>query len=165
MTRTIVERYSWARDLFKLSHLPLLEKIYLATDKYLGKEDQQDFEKKLSDTRITQPAVVLSSLIWTEFFTKLGIEPQVTVGHSLGELMAFYKAGAFDKKALLKFAQLRGELMSARGKVAGSMVSLFCSKDKAQGLIDKIKGNIVIANINHPNQTVVSGGKKEIEKV
>ena len=85
----------------------------MATDKFLTKEEQQEFEKQLSDTRITQPAVVLSSLIWTEFFSKLGIEPQVSVGHSLGELTAFYKAGAFNKETLIKFAQLRGELMAA----------------------------------------------------
>jgi len=165
MTRALVERYGWARDLFKLSRLPLFEKIYSATDRFLTREEQQEFEKPLSDTRITQPSVVLSSLIWSEFFSRLGIEPQLTVGHSLGELTAFYKAGAFNKETLIKFAQLRGELMAATGNLAGSMVSLFCSKDKAAALIEKIPGNIVIANINHPNQTVVSGGKKEIEKI
>jgi enediyne polyketide synthase len=165
MTRPLVERYSWARDLFKLSKLPLFESIYLATDKFLTKEEQQDFEKKLSDTRITQPAVVLSSLIWTEFLSKLGIEPQGCVGHSLGELTAFYKAGAFTEETLIKFAQLRGELMASNGHTTGSMVSLFCSKDKAEALIKKVSGNIVIANINNLNQTVVSGGKKEIEKI
>jgi len=165
MTRTLVHRYRWARDLFKLSDLPLFEKVYLATDKFLTKEEQQEFEKELSDTRFTQPAVVLSSLIWTEFFSKLGIEPQISIGHSLGELTAFYKGGAFNKETLIKFAQFRGELMAADGRSSGSMVSLFCSKDKAEELIKRISGNIVIANINSPNQIIVSGGVKEIEKI
>jgi len=165
MTRTIVERYDWAKDLFKLSKLPLFESIYLATDKFLTKEEQQDFEKGLADTRITQPAIVLASLIWTEFFSKLGIEPQLCLGHSLGELTAFYKAAAFNKETLLKFAQYRGELMSAESHSSGSMISLFCSKEKAEELILKASGNIVIANINSPNQIIFSGGKKEIEKI
>ena len=165
MTRTLVERYPWAKDLFSLSKLSLLEKMYVAFDKVQTKEEQQEFEKQLSDTRITQPAIVLSSLIWSEFFAKLGIEPQFTLGHSLGELTAFYRAGAFDKEALVKFSQLRGELMAADSKSSGSMVSLFCSKEKAEALIEKVSGNMVIANINHPNQIVVSGGKKEIEKI
>ena len=75
-----MHRYSWARDLFRLSQLPLFETIYAASDKFLTKEEQQEFEKQLSDTRITQPAVVLSSLIWTEFLSKLGIEPQICHG-------------------------------------------------------------------------------------
>ena len=165
MTRTLVERYPWARELFKLSPLPLFESVYLATDKFLTKEEQQEFEKRLSDTRITQPAVILSSLIWTELFSKLGIEPHISLGHSLGELTAFYKAGAFNKEALIKFVQLRGELMAADSRSSGSMVSLFCSKDKAEALIKKTSGNIVIANTNSPNQIVVSGGKKEIERI
>ena len=165
MARTLVERYSWARDLFHLSKLPLFDNVYLATDKFFTKEEQQEFDKKLSDTRITQPTVVLSSLIWTEFFSKLGIEPQITLGHSLGELTAFYKAGAFNKETLIKFAQFRGELMAADSRSSGSMVSLFCSENKAESMIEKVSGNIVIANINSPNQIVLSGGKKEIEKI
>ena len=165
MTRNLVERYSWARDLFLLSPLSLFEKIYAATEKFINKEEQQEFEEKLSDTKITQPAIVLSSLIWSEFFSRLGIEPQITLGHSLGELTAFYKAGAFNKETLIKFAQFRGELMAANSRSSGSMVSLFCSKSKAESLIKEVSGNIVIANINSPNQTVVSGGKKEIEKI
>ena len=165
MTRTLVHRYRWARDLFRLSELPLFEKVYQATDKFLIKEEQQEFEKQLSDTRITQPAVVLSSLIWTEFLSKLGIEPQCAAGHSLGELTAFYKGGAFNKETLVKFAQLRGELMASDGRSSGSMVSLSCSKNKVEEMTAKVSGNIVIANINSPHQIVVSGGKREIEKI
>ena len=108
MTRVLVERYAWARDLFELSKLPLHEYIYKATDKYITNEEKQEFEKQLSDTQITQPAIILSSLIWTEFFSKLGIEPDCVAGHSLGELIAFYKAGAFNKQTLIKFAEFRG---------------------------------------------------------
>lgn len=165
MTRVLTERFKWARDLLSLSKLPLYERIYKSTDKFLTKDEQQEFERQLADTRITQPAVVSSSLIWTEFLSKLDIEPQCVGGHSLGELVAFYKAGAFDKKTLIKFAELRGSLMAAHGRHSGGMVSLFCSKQKAGELVDKISGNLVIANINSPTQIIVSGGKNEIEKI
>ncbi len=165
MTRVLVERFKWAQDLLGLSKLPLQEHIYKATDKFFTKEDQQEFEKQLADTRITQPAVIVSSLIWSEFFSRLGIEPQFVVGHSLGELTAFYKAGAFNKETLIKFSELRGSLMASSGKSAGSMVSLFCSKHQAEELIAKVSGNITIANVNSPTQIVLSGANKEIEKV
>ena len=120
MTRVLTERFKWAQDLFNLSKLPLYEHIYKATDKFFTKEEQQEFEKQLSDTRITQPAIVTSSLIWTEFLSKLGIEPECVAGHSLGELTAFYKAGAFSKEAIIKFAELRGQLMAAQGRSAAA---------------------------------------------
>ena len=165
MTRVLVERYAWARDLFLLSKLPLQEYIYKATDKYITKEELQEFEKKLTDTKITQPAIILSSLIWTEFFSKLGIEANCVTGHSLGELIAFWKAGAFSKETLVKFVELRGSLMAQKGTANGSMAGLLCSRQKAQELISGISGNIIIANINSYNQIVVSGGGKEIGKV
>jgi enediyne polyketide synthase len=165
MTRVLTERFKWAQDLFNLSKLPLYEHIYKATDQFFTKEEQQEFEKQLSDTRITQPAIVISSLIWTEFLSKLGIEPECVAGHSLGELTAFYKAGAFSKEAIIKFAELRGQLMAAQGRSAGSMVSLFCSRQKAEEYVSKIAGNVILANINSPSQMIISGGQKEIEKV
>ena len=67
MTRVLVERYPWARDLLGISKISLYDYIYKATDKFFTKEDTQEFEKQLSDTKITQPAIILSSLIWTEF--------------------------------------------------------------------------------------------------
>lgn len=164
MTRTLVERFSWARDLMKITKISIGEYIYRPEDQFLAKEEKEQFRKKLSQTEITQPAIAFSSLVWTEFLSKLGIEPEAVGGHSLGELLAFYKGGAFDKKTLLKFAELRGRLMAGRAKSAG-MVSLFCDYSQAEKLVGRIKGNIVISNINSPNQTVVSGGTKEIAKV
>ncbi|MBF0503524.1 MAG: SDR family NAD(P)-dependent oxidoreductase [Candidatus Omnitrophica bacterium] len=165
MTRVLTQRFGWARDLLALSKLPLSESIYKSVDQFFGQETTQEFEKQLSDTKITQPAIVLSSLIWTEFLSRLHIEPDLVAGHSLGELTAFYKAGAFDRQTLIQFAQLRGALMATQGRLGGGMVSLFCSKLKAEELVFKVKGNIVLANINSPNQVIVSGGNQEIEKI
>ena len=165
MTRVLVERYKWAQDLLVLSKLPLYDHIYKATDKFFTKEEQQEFEKQLADTRITQPSIILSSLVWTEFLSRLGVEPIGVAGHSLGELIAFYKAGAFNKETLIKFAELRGQLMAAKGRMAGSMVSLFCSRQKAEEYVSKIAGNAILANINSPSQMIISGGKREIDKI
>ena len=164
MARTLVERFKWARDLIDVSKGHLYECIYRATDKFLTKEEQQEFEKSLAETRITQPAIVINSLIWTEFLSKLGVEPSCVGGHSLGELTAFYKAGAFGQDVLIRFAEFRGEIMSMDPSLGG-MVSLLCSKQKAEELVTKVSGNIIVANINSPNQAVVSGGLKEIERI
>jgi len=164
MTRTLVDRFKWAGDLLKFSKIPLKDYIYTSDDQCLTQEEKVPFQKKLSQTEITQPAVVFSSLLWTEFLSKLSIEPNVVAGHSLGELAAFYKAGAFDKRTLLKFSEFRGKVMSGKTKSAG-MVSLFCTSKEAKAILAKARGNVVISNINSPHQIIVSGALKEIEKV
>jgi len=164
MTRTLVDRFDWARDFLNILKVPLGDYIYKSENQCLTKEEKERFQRKLSQTEVTQPAISFSSLVWTEFLSKLGVEPKAVGGHSLGELTAFYKAGAFDKKTLLKFSEFRGKQMSGRRKLAG-MVSLFCDYGKAKNIVGKVNGNVVISNVNSPNQTVVSGGLKEIKKV
>jgi len=162
MTRTLVERFKWAKDLLKITNLPIGEYIYKPEDQLLIKEEREDFKKKLSETQITQPAICFSSLVWTEFLSKLGIEPIAVSGHSLGELTAFYKAGAFDTKTFLHLAEIRGKLMAEKSESAG-MLSLFCDASRAEKLLSKTKSNLVISNLNSPNQTVVSGSMKDIQ--
>lgn len=165
MTRTLFERFAWARDLAAVTKTPIAQYIYKPLDQFLTVEERADFEKELSRTEITQPAVTFSSLVWTEFLAKLGIEPDAVGGHSMGELSAFYKAGALTKDELLKFAEFRGQVMAASGKSNGAMASLGCSYSKAEELIRRVRGNLVAANINSPVQTVISGDKSDIEKV
>jgi len=97
--------------------------------------------------------------------TKLGIEPDAVGGHSVGELSAFYKAGAFTKEELLKFAEFRGRAMAGSGERNAGMVSLFCSHAKAREVVNRVKGSLVIANINSPSQIVISGDKADLERL
>lgn len=165
MTRRVFDRHKWAKDLINLSKITLYDYIYKPTNQFLDEEALKDAESRLSQTQITQPGVVYSSLIWTEYLAKLGIEPQAVSGHSLGELSAFYKAGAFKASRLLELARLRGNLMAANNKSLGSMASLSCSLNIAKQLTKQVGGTLVIANINGPNQIVVSGSKREIDKI
>ena len=166
MTRMLVERYSWARDLLHTTNkINLDECIYGGNGNVPVNGNMEDLKKRLAQTEITQPAVSFSSLAWSEMLSRLGIEPAAVGGHSLGEISAFYKAGAFDKGTLMRFAEFRGEIMAAESKSPAGMVSLLCSKAQAQKIVSRVKGEAVIANLNSPAQTVVSGAKSEIEEV
>ena len=165
MTRHLFERYEWARELLNKSTMPLGEHIYKPLDKYITRQERESFEAELSKTQNTQPSVVFSSLIWSEYLCKLGIEPCAVGGHSLGELPAFYKAGVFDTGTVLKLAEFRGQLMVAKPNNPCGMVSLSCSLNAAKDLVKEVKQEVVIANINSPEQVVVSGAQKGIEEV
>ncbi|MBW2686413.1 MAG: acyltransferase domain-containing protein [Deltaproteobacteria bacterium] len=130
--------------------------IFRETDPDLTGELQKEWMRALTQTEVAQPAICLASLLWLQFLERLGVKPFAVAGHSLGELTAFRAAGALDEKAVLQLAALRGKLMG-EVPVEGSMASLVCDPDEVRGLLERIDGYVVIANINSATQTVVSG--------
>ncbi|MEJ2653587.1 MAG: beta-ketoacyl synthase N-terminal-like domain-containing protein, partial [Gammaproteobacteria bacterium] len=176
MARRLVERHSWARELIAQVSVwmderrdgvegvapSLAEQMFKATERALDEAQVKAWQNALTGTDIAQPAICLCSLLWLGYLERLGLRPKVVAGHSLGELTAFYAAGAFDAQALMGLAALRGEAMSASEEVAGAMASLACSRQQAQELLGQVKGYIVIANINGPRQIVVSGEENAV---
>ena len=164
MARTLVERFDWARDLVAKADGwledvgvgPVSGLIYHDTDQDLDGEQQKRWMRALTQTEVAQPAICLASLLWLELLHRLGLNPSAVGGHSLGELTAFHAAGALDQKSVLQLAALRGTLMG-KVSVEGSMASLSCPPTEARELIECVNGYVVIANVNSPTQTVVSG--------
>jgi enediyne polyketide synthase len=177
MASTLVKRYDWARELLKKADCSLtkIEKthefqeigqfIFRPLDRSVDANQIKKWSSVLADTKIAQPAICFTSLVWNSWLERLNIKPSVVGGHSLGELTAFHVAGAFDEEALLNFAAVRGKTMSASVQKAGSMLSISCSQDKAEEILSRVKGYAVIANVNSPSQTVISGEKKSIQEV
>lgn len=172
MGRVLVERYPWARELVekadnwlgeaKLEPMSLF--IFRPVDRAATAKEVSEWSRQLARTQIVQPAICLTSLLWTRYLDRLGIKPVAVGGNSLGELSAFAVAGAFDEKASIEFAGMRGQAMSAE-KEAGTMASLGCSLETAQKLIERVNGYVVIANLNSPKQTVISGERSSIAEV
>lgn len=173
MAREIVERFGWAQKLMancgqwlKATPASELEKLmFRRLERAVDPKKIDDWNSKLAQTEIAQPAICLASLLWTKRLNKLGLFPVVTGGHSLGELTAFYCAGAFDEHELLSLASLRGSLMSAPREDAGAMASLSCSLEDANAILSQISDYAVVANINSPTQIVVSGTQAGIGEV
>jgi enediyne polyketide synthase len=171
MSGMLIERHAWARDLAGRADPYLAEHgyekiigpMYPPIDRALGVNQINAWTKTLASSEIAQPAICLSSLLWMRHLGHLGITPQAVGGHSLGELSAFHAAGAFDDMALLRFAAFRGGVTAAKGNEAGTMASLSCDRKKAGEILDKADGYAVIANMNSPGQTVISGERKAIE--
>jgi len=164
MARVLVERFDWARELVtnadrwleEVGVDPVSKLVFRETDQDVSGEHQNEWVQALTQTEVAQPAICLASLLWLRFLERLGVKPAAVGGHSLGELTAFYAAGALDEKSVLQLAGLRGKLMGGV-LVEGAMASLVCDPDEARGLIERIDGYVVIANINSATQTVVSG--------
>lgn len=172
MARMLVERHDWARDLAAKTSawlkeengIDVIDLMFRPLDRALDQTRVEAWVEELKDTRIAQPAICLASLLWCKKLDRLGITPVAAGGHSLGELTAFHAAGAFNEMALLKLAAMRGQTMAQKDGEPGAMASFACDYDTASAILGQAEGYVVVANINGPNQIVISGEQAAVEQ-
>jgi len=111
-------------------------------------------------TDVAQPAIVRASLERLQGLRGLGIEAHCAIGHSLGELTALHWAGSIDEQQLIQLANFRGNAMQQFAG-DGAMLALACDESTARTLL---QGEAVIAAMNGPEQTVVSGPADSVER-
>ena len=136
-------RFSEVRDLYERNMLPT-------------SGDQRS-------TEVAQPGIVGLSVAALRLLRSMGVEADVAIGHSLGEVTALHWAGALNEETLLRIAAARGLLMAKLAQPGGAMASLTASQSEVATLI---KGSsAVIAGVNGPKQTVVSGDGPAISAI
>lgn len=118
----------------------------------------------LKETKITQPAVFLQSVIAAKMAGD-DFQPTFVAGHSLGEFSALVAAGAMSFEDGLKLVQQRALAMQkACEAVEGTMAAVLGLDDEiVEKACEEIDETVVAANYNCPGQLVVSGSKKGIE--
>ncbi|WP_307875325.1 SDR family oxidoreductase [Frankia nepalensis] len=135
-------------------------------------------EERLRDTRVAQPALGVAGLGVYHLLSRLGLTPDMTAGHSYGELVALCAAGACDPETLLELSAARGEaivqavtgaggdgtagtVQPDRGAMAAARASL---PTVTRTLADpRLGGQVVVANHNAPDQIVISGPTSAVE--
>lgn len=121
----------------------------------------------LTETRHAQPALLVHAVAVLRVLESRGVRPAVVAGHSVGEYAALVAAGVLEFEAALHIVRRRGELMFASGveepgtmaAVVGlerSAVEAACAAARALGVCD-------LANLNAPDQIVVSGALPAVE--
>ena len=119
--------------------------------------------EELKQTKVTQPAVFLHSVI-SALCLGDQFQPEMVAGHSLGEFSALVAAGALSFEDGLKLVHARARAMQkACEKTAGTMAAIIGLPDeKVEEVCESIDGIVVAANYNCPGQLVISG---EVEAV
>lgn len=117
--------------------------------------------EELKQTKVTQPAVFLHSVI-SAICLGDAFDAEMTAGHSLGEFSALVAAGALSFEDGLKLVSQRAQAMQKACEAAPSTMAAIIGL--ADDVIEKIcaevstEGNIVVpANYNCPGQLVISG--------
>lgn len=120
-------------------------------------------DEELKQTRVTQPAIFLHSVILAKC---LGAEfkPDMVAGHSLGEFSALVTAGALGFDDGLRLVSARALAMQKACEVKPSTMAAVLALDdaKVEEICSGVPGVVVCANYNCPGQIVISG---EIEAV
>jgi len=119
----------------------------------------------LTQTKVTQPAVFLESII-RALVAGDEFQPNAVAGHSLGEFTALTAAGALPFADALKLVSQRAFAMQKACELADSTMAAVLGMEDAvvEAICASIEGEIVVpANYNSPGQLVISGSRKGIE--
>jgi len=121
-----------------------------------------------TETRHAQPAILTASVMAWSWLDRQGVKPSVAAGHSLGEYSALVAAGVLDFADALELVALRGRLMFASGeKTPGTMAAVMgLDREKVEACCaEASQGEVVqLANLNSPEQLVISGAVPAVER-
>jgi len=121
--------------------------------------------EELVETEVQQPTLVATSLAILAAVRKEGIEPDIVVGHSVGEFAALASVGAMSEGEAIGLVRERGLAMAAAARERpGAMAAILGLEDHlVETLCRKILG-VWPANYNCPGQIVVSGENLAVDE-
>ena len=121
-------------------------------------------EEELKQTKVTQPAIFLHSVILAECLGD-AFQPQMVAGHSLGEFSALVAAGALGFKDGLSLVSARANAMQKACELQPSTMAAVLGLENT--VVEEICGDtdgvVVAANYNCPGQLVISGEVPAVE--
>lgn len=156
MGKDMYENNGYAKELFEQANEVLGFRI---TDVMFGGSAED-----LKQTKITQPAVFLHSIVRAKM-AGADFQPGAVAGHSLGEFSALVAAGAMSFEDGLRLVQQRALAMQkACEMVESTMAAVIGLEDEVvEKICDEIDDVVVPANYNCPGQLVISGSVKGID--
>ncbi len=119
--------------------------------------------EELKETKVTQPAVFLHSVILAKTLTDF--DPEMVAGHSLGEFSALVANGTLSFEDGLRLVSQRAMAMQKACELAPSTMAAVLGLDDAivEQICAETEGVVVAANYNCPGQLVISGAVPAVE--
>jgi [acyl-carrier-protein] S-malonyltransferase len=121
---------------------------------------------ELKDTRNAQLTTFVSSLMVLDAVERLGVEPSICAGHSLGEYTALTANGALGFDDGVRLVVERGDAMHEAGESSPGAMSavLGLDDDLVEVACRRADDSVWVANFNAPGQVVIAGSPSGIEK-
>src|ERR1051325_260680 len=160
MGKELYEKYGVARQTFEEADAALGYKLSQLC--FEGPEEQ------LRLTEITQPTILTASVAAWRVLDEMGIKPNYVAGHSLGEYSAHVAARTISFTDAVRTVRNRGKYMQEAVPVGvGGMAAILGMETEAVNTVcrDAAEGEVCeAANINSPEQIVISGHKTAVER-
>ncbi len=122
--------------------------------------------EEITDTAVTQPLVVATTLLAYGELAKRGLPAQTVVaGHSVGEIAAYAIAGVISPDDAVKLAAVRGVEMAKACAVEPTGMSAVLGGDEAEVLARLEALELIPANRNAAGQIVAAGALAALEKL
>jgi acyl transferase domain-containing protein len=119
--------------------------------------------RAITDTRVAQPTLGMVELAAADLLATFGIRPDCIAGHSYGELVALTVAGALNASDLPAISEGRGiSILESAGADPGTMAAVSAGADEVAAALPR-SSDVVLANLNSPTQTVISGATPAVE--
>jgi len=155
--------------------LDLYEKFPLAQEYFEKANDILGFSitdimfegtaEQLKETKVTQPAIFLHSVILTKVLGD-SFQPEMVAGHSLGEISALVANGVLSFEDGLQLVSKRALAMQKACETQKSTMAAIIGLEDAlvEEICAEVDGVVVAANYNCPGQLVISGEVEAVEK-
>lgn len=155
MGKDLYENHSQARD--KMNRANEILGFRLTDIMFEGSDED------LKQTRVTQPAIFLHSVISGQLMTTY--KPNMVAGHSLGEFSALVAAGVLGWEDALRLVSERALAMQEACELQpGTMAAVLAMADeRVAEICDSIDDVVVAANFNCPGQVVISGSLNGVD--
>lgn len=147
---------------------PIAKELFERADEQLGfsisKIMFEGTSDELKETKVTQPAVFLHSVILAQ--TLENFHPNMVAGHSLGEISALVANRTLDFESGLNLVYKRALAMQKACEMNPSTMAAILGLDDAivEQICAETEGIVVAANYNCPGQLVISGEIPAVEK-
>jgi hybrid polyketide synthase/nonribosomal peptide synthetase FtdB len=125
---------------------------------------REETVSNMGDTRIAQPANFALQIGLAALWQSWGVQPDIIVGHSSGEVAAAYCAQVLTLKDALKIIFHRGRLQ-ARFKGKGGLLAAALSIEEATGFVHEYQDAIDIAAVNSPVSVTLCGNTKVLIEI
>jgi acyl transferase domain-containing protein len=155
--------FSEVRQAFDEAEAALADRLEKPLGKFIfppsafSPEQEKQAQESLTRTDIAQPAIGAASIGMYRLLECLGVTADMFAGHSYGDYVALCAADSLAASELFRLSHERGRIILETAKrMPGAMAAIEADASSVASVVAALDG-VTAANLNSPNQTVISG--------